>query len=191
MSKKIVALLLMMCATALCAAQAPDGQADAGGVTVVAADWRFPVNWRGESRADVLSGSSGRLETPARRVTEPGDDLSRRRRDGQLGPLDSEDRIYLRRGRNEAVVKLRNDGGKRIKSVGYDFQFVNAESGEVLLSYRLSSAASLRPGETKTLTEVVADRRAQQFMPANGARVERRAVVTRVEYADGSVWRRP
>lgn len=153
MLKRAAALLLLALTPALCPAQATNATTDqqsAGEVTIVGVNWRFPAHtWRGEPRADVLSGTS-RTDT----------------------------------------ARIGNDGRKRIKSVGYDFQFVNAESDDVLLSYKLRSRTTIEPGATKTFSNLVADRRPQRLGADSRVRVDYRVIITRVEYADGTVWQR-
>lgn len=184
--RRAIAVLLTALAPALCPAQAT-ANPQPSGVTVVGATWKFPANWRGEAPADVLSGAS-RTDTivRGRRAAE----LEQGRGAGRLGPLDSEQRLYLRRGQNEAVLEARNDGPKQIRAVSYDFLFVSPEDGAELLRYQLRSRSDIKPGETRTLNSVVADRRAERLAPDTGGRVKCRAVIQRVGHADGSVWQR-
>lgn len=155
-------------------------------ITVVSVTWRYPVNWLGDPTADVLSGSSSR-DTVAR---DPQGGLDQKRKNNELGPIDTERDLYLKRGQNEAIVEIQNNSAKKIKAVSYTFLFVNRGDETELLRYQFHNRIAIPPGQTKTMTNQVADRRAKRFSPGGTSKVEYRVVVNRVEFADGSMWQR-
>ena len=92
-------------------------------------------------------------------------------------------------------MTVRNDGPKTIKALSYDFILVNTENGQEWLRYHFRNRTTIRAGETRTMTNHVVDRRSVTFRPpsvnpATGVNSEIRVVINRIDYADGSVWRR-
>ena len=192
--KSVAALLLALALPPLCLAQAAKNQQLPADVTVVGATWRHAVNWRGSTPVDLLTGDGQRRVT----ADDPQRQLERRRSNDRLGPIDSESKFHLQTDRNRALVEIRNGGTKTIKAISYDFLFVQAGSGEELLRYQFRNRATIAPGETMTLTNLVTDRRAERFRPIGGigsevsaaGEVGYRVVLNRIEYTDGSVWQR-
>lgn len=83
------------------------------------------------------------------------------------------------------MVAIRNEGAKTIKAIRYDFIFFNTRNGEEYFRYQFRHRVTIGAGETKTLTNHVVDRR------TTGVNSEIRVVLNRIEYTDGSIWRRP
>ena len=178
LTKKAMTFLLILFAPAFCAAQTSTSHQAAGDIKVLEATWSYGSGW-----SDTAESSPGRL-------------IEQRRENNQMGPLDSEQAVFLRTRRyaGAGVVTVRNDGPKRVKAIRYDFIFVNTLDGKQWLRYQFRNRVALGPGETKTLTNQVVDRRSVTFRPntvdpATGTNSEIRVVINRVEYADGSVWR--
>jgi hypothetical protein len=205
--KGVIALLLVYILPAICLAQTSATHQLPDDITIVAAYWQYALNWRGNTVADVASGSARQTDTVELRGTtvvngstptnsvarDPQTQVEERRAQNRLD-LERDINVYLRTDRNAAVVTMHNDGAKTIRAVRYDFIFVNAGSGEELLRYQFRSKATINASETKTLTNYVVDRRAlpPPIGPRASAsgRIEYRVVVTRIDYADGSVWKR-
>ena len=190
--KRAITLLLVFGLPALCLAQTSANHQLPNDLTVVQATWRYAVNWQGNTAANVLSGNS----QTDRVAVAPEKSLEQRRDKGQLGPIDTENDLFLRTGRNTAAVTIRNDGSKTIKAVSYDFFFVNAANGEMWLHYKFRNRETIGAGETRILTNSVTDARAERFRPTGvgsktsaSGKVGYRVVINRIQYADGSEWR--
>ena len=129
--KRVIALLLVYILPALCLAQTSANHQLPDDIKVLEASWHHGVDWRNPS-----AGS-------------PERQLEQRRANNKLGPLDTEQTLFLRGDRNAAVVTIRNEGSKTIKALS-------------------------PPGVN----------------PTTGVNSEIRVVINRIEYADGSTWRR-
>jgi len=175
--KRVIALLLVYILPALCLAQTSANYQLPDDIKVLEATWHYGIDWR-----NPVAGS------PERR-------LEQKRANNQLGPLDTEQTLFLRTGRNAAVVTIRNEGSKKIKAISYDFIFVNTQNDKEWFRYQFRNRRSIGAGETKTLTNETTDKRIETFRPASvepatGLNSEVRVVINRIEYTDGSIWRR-
>jgi hypothetical protein len=105
----------------------------------------------------------------------------------------------LKRKRHEEFWGGReNIGQMTIKSISLELVFIDAMNKQELLRYRLSREKDFGPGEAVTLSKRVSDQKKgyyyvrgtnnKQVIPVAAA-ATRQVVVTRVEYADGAVWR--
>jgi hypothetical protein len=98
----------------------------------------------------------------------------------------------------EASVELKNVGQKAIKAINLEMVFIDAVSKKELFRYRLSNKQDFGPGETVTLRRRVNEKNGYYYVPGTNKKqvvpvsvaATRQVVVTRVEYADGTVWRR-
>lgn len=93
-------------------------------------------------------------------------------------------------------MKLQNNGPKTIKSVEWEYQFLDPQTLEVMGYRRITSDRKLAPGETKVL-----ERRytRQPTLLVNASSLDKkyrdqfveRLIIHRIRYSDGSVWQRP
>ena len=93
-------------------------------------------------------------------------------------------------------MKVKNNGPKTIKSVDWEYQFLDPNSNEVMGYRRITSNTKLSPGKTKVL-----ERRftRQPTLLVNADRLDKkykdqfteRLIIHRIQYTDGSVWERP
>jgi hypothetical protein len=86
-----------------------------------------------------------------------------------------------------ASATVRNGGAKAVRAVEWAYLFVGPEGGKELKRYRLQSKQAIEPGATATLTKDVSIRPDDDSRHLTSGRQQ--VVVTRVEYADGSVWK--
>jgi len=175
--KRVIVLLLVYILPALCLAQTSANHQLPDDIKVLEATWHHDVDWR-----NPTAGS-------------PERQLEQRRANNKLGPLDTEQTLFLRTGRDAALVTIRNEGSKTIKAIRYDFIFVSTQNREEYFRYQFRNRVTIGAGETKTLTNHIVDRRMETFRPssvdpATGVNSEIRVVINRIEYADGSIWRR-
>ena len=86
-----------------------------------------------------------------------------------------------------AKLTLRNTGAKAIKSVEWDHLFVEREGGRELKRYHLQAKQQIGAGASQTLSKEVFIRPEESTRHiGEGAQKVR---LTRVEFADGTVWR--
>ncbi|MDQ3805452.1 MAG: hypothetical protein M3416_16690 [Acidobacteriota bacterium] len=86
-----------------------------------------------------------------------------------------------------ATATVKNSGAKAVKAVEWDYVFVEPEGGKELKRYRLQSKQAIGPGATETLSKDVSIKPEENTRHLTAGRQQ--VVVTRVEYADGSVWK--
>ncbi|HWS54580.1 MAG TPA: hypothetical protein VN228_10650 [Pyrinomonadaceae bacterium] len=86
-----------------------------------------------------------------------------------------------------AAATVRNDGAKAVRAVEWAYVFAEPEGGRELKRYRLQSKQTIEPGATATLTRDVSIKPDEESRHLTTGRQQ--VVVTRVEYADGSVWK--
>jgi hypothetical protein len=93
-------------------------------------------------------------------------------------------------------IKVKNSGEKMIKALDWEYQFLDPSTQEVVEQRKIISRLRLSPGKSQVLerrmtrkpTVVVS---ADQLGRETKDQFTERAVITRIVYADGSVWLRP
>ena len=174
--KTLKVMLWSLVLVSAAAAQAPAGDEPASGLVVVKTDWAYAsTDSRQEAYAASLRGEAAGAG-------------------GGIAPASVRTFPELW----EASVELRNVGRKAVKSVSLELVFDDAVTKRELLRYRLGGG-EVGPGEAVTLKRRVNDPRKgyfrvteagkRQLIPRASA-ATRRVEITRVEYADGTVWRR-
>jgi hypothetical protein len=86
-----------------------------------------------------------------------------------------------------AKLTVKNSGAKAVKAVEWDHVFVGREGGAELKRYRLQAKQQIAPGASQTLSKEVFIRPEESTRHIGEGR--QRVRVTRVEFADGTVWR--
>jgi hypothetical protein len=92
-------------------------------------------------------------------------------------------------------IKVQNTGPKNIKAIDWEYQFLHPDTQEVLGSRRIVSRVKLAPGKTQVVvvrliqkpTIVVS---ADQLDKKYRDQFKERVIIHRINYGDGSVWRR-
>jgi len=87
-----------------------------------------------------------------------------------------------------ARATVKNTGAKAIKSVEWDYVFVDPDGGKELRRYKLQSKQQVAPGATAALVKEVAISPDENTHHITTGR--QTVQITRVEFADGTVWRR-
>ena len=87
-----------------------------------------------------------------------------------------------------AKATLKNTGTKAIKSVSWDYVFTDEKERKELKRYRFQSRQQILPGETQTVSASLGfdPKKKTRHITAGKQSVE----VTKIEYADGSAWRK-
>lgn len=93
-------------------------------------------------------------------------------------------------------VTLRNDGGKVIKSVDWDYIFIDPATQKEAARHQFTSDETIKPGKSKEvsvlyLTPPVKTVNVKMLDKKNPMRFEERVVVARILFSDGSVWQHP
>ena len=87
-----------------------------------------------------------------------------------------------------AKATLKNTGTKAIKSVSWDYVFTDEKERKELKRYRLQSKQQILPGETQTLSVGLGldPKDKAPHIKTGKQSVE----LTKIEYSDGSTWRK-
>ena len=93
-------------------------------------------------------------------------------------------------------VKVKNTGTKVIKLIDWEYQFLDPDTQQVKEQRTIASRVKLSPGKSQVLKRrmtrqptIVVD--ASKLDKQYRDQFTERVVITRITYADGSVWRRP
>ena len=93
-------------------------------------------------------------------------------------------------------IKVKNSGKKAIRALDWEYQFLDPNTQEVLEQRRINSTLKLSPGKSQVLQRRMTRKptvvvNAAQLGRKSKDQFTERAVITRIVYADGSVWQRP
>lgn len=93
-------------------------------------------------------------------------------------------------------VKLRNDGGKTIKSIDWDYLFIDAETSREVARHQFTSDDTIKPGKSKEISVLylippVRTVDARRLNKKGLAPYTQQVVIVRLQFSDGSVWQRP
>ncbi|MCA1631080.1 MAG: hypothetical protein LC785_14760 [Acidobacteria bacterium] len=208
--KLLFAPLLFAAATTVAAAaqDTPSAAADAPGVVVVKSVWsKERLNWERDPFAGPLENFD---EMRARARNEKRIDDAKR--GGSQSDIDKATREARADAANVAAVRkerqkparyvfmykvsLRNGGAKPIRAIDWDYAFFEKGTAREVGRLQFTSEEKIAPGKSKELKVVARQPPAQTVsVHALGEReheaLDGRIELVRVEYADGSVWKRP
>lgn len=93
-------------------------------------------------------------------------------------------------------IKVQNNGPKTIKSVDWEYQFLDPQTLEVMGFRRITSDKRISPGKTKVLERRFTRQptilvRADSLDKNYRDQFTERLIIHRIQYTDGSVWQRP
>ena len=93
-------------------------------------------------------------------------------------------------------VTLRNDGVKTIKSIDWDYYFVDPLTNQELARHQFTSDETIKPGKTKEVTVLylkppVKTVDARSLRKKEGDSFAGRVVIARLQFSDGSFWQHP
>ena len=90
---------------------------------------------------------------------------------------------------------LRNDGTKTIKSIDWDYLFVDAGSQQEISRHQFTSDDTIKPGKSKELSVLYLTPPVKLINARTLSRKDlpytEQVVVARIEYSDGSIWPHP
>jgi hypothetical protein len=78
-----------------------------------------------------------------------------------------------------ATLVLNNSGEKTIKAVGWEYILTDQEAQQEIRRFAFRTRKKIEPGRSVTVM--------QEVKPSTG---DRRAVINRIEYSDGTTWER-
>ena len=91
-------------------------------------------------------------------------------------------------------AKLKNTGSKTIRSIDWDYVFFEKETKEEVSRFQAKSNVKIEPGKSVDL-RIEAQTPPSRLVDATKGAKENQfieeIVITRVEYADGTIWQRP
>ena len=94
------------------------------------------------------------------------------------------------------TVKLRNNGARTIKSIDWDYIFIDPATRAEVSHHQFTSDETIKPGKTKEvgvlyLVPPVRTVSAKMLGGKKALPFEEQVVLVRIQYSDGSVWQRP
>ncbi|HZH91145.1 MAG TPA: hypothetical protein VEX70_11080 [Pyrinomonadaceae bacterium] len=94
------------------------------------------------------------------------------------------------------VVKLRNNGSKVIKSIDWDYLFLDPDTSAVVSRHQFTSDDTIKPGKSKEISVLylnppVKTVSAKMLGKKTRANFKEQVVLMRVQFSDGSVWQHP
>lgn len=194
--------LTIIALAVVCAAQDAGDAQDPADLIVIKLGWekqQLPEGW---DRADPIQSGSGRVDDDLRIPPEDDGDiteLATQRKMGKRGESKSGQkektpapRAPDRPGQKYLYhVTFKNTGAKTIKSVGYEYRFIDPETKEVLARHEFHKREKISPGKQKKLTEATAAAPTRVVDASSAARPFTEQVrITRIEYTDGTTWER-
>jgi hypothetical protein len=157
-------LVLLAALAALAAAQTPTENRPPG-LEVLGLDWKYA----GYQRAETVGGNESIPNNDASTSVK----LSRKT-------------IYV--FKYTAKATLKNKGAKAVKAISWDFVFTDARERKELKRFKLQSKQQIPPGETQTISRDIGLDPKEDTRRLNSA--EQSIEITRIDYADGSTWKR-
>lgn len=93
-------------------------------------------------------------------------------------------------------VTLRNDGTKTIKSIDWDYLFIDEAAQQLVARHQFTSDETVKPGKTKEiyvlyLTPPVRTVSAERLASKEPLPYTEHIVIARITYSDHSIWQHP
>lgn len=93
-------------------------------------------------------------------------------------------------------VALRNDGQKTIKSIDWDYLFLDPVTQQEVARHQFTSDDTIKPGKSKEISVLylnppVKTVNAKLLGKKGEPAFKEQVLIARIQYSDGSVWQRP
>lgn len=93
-------------------------------------------------------------------------------------------------------VKLRNNGAKTIKSIDWDYVFIDPTNQSEVARHQFASDETVKPGKSKEVSVLylippIKTVSAKLLGGKKTLPYEQRVELVRIQYSDGSVWQKP
>lgn len=89
-------------------------------------------------------------------------------------------------------VTLRNDGVKKIKSIDWDYLFLDPVTGQELARHQFTSDETIKPGKSQEISVLYLTppvKLVRQTLYKRDRAVTEQVVIVRIQYSDGSTWK--
>jgi hypothetical protein len=160
----VFASILLATSLIVCHTQSSNQQPSESNLTVESFDWKYA----GYQRAETTKGYD-----------------SARSKDGSYKVARATIYVF----KYTAKVVLKNTGAKSIKATSWDYVFTDAESGKEIKRFKIQSKQQILSNESQTLVKDIFIAPDEDTRPLSSAK--QGVEVVRIEYTDGSVWKRP
>lgn len=198
MKAYLLTMLFMLAATSL--AQAQDAS---GGVSVLKYSWQKETIQRKASMASMASveelvqQSQRERQLAAARNTNDRLVATRIERENEM-----RDQATVKANQGRSIegyryrLTLRNDSSKTIKSIDWDYVFIDQAAQQLVARHQFTSDETIKPGKTKEIyvlylippVRTVSAERLQNKEPLP---YTEHIVIARLTFSDGSVWQHP
>lgn len=131
-----------------------------------------------QRQSDVSQPREGGLRTTGD-TTAPRSDRAPGTKSSDPRSLDPKYMKDRSRYRFYATLVLNNSGEKTIKAVGWEYILTDQEAQQEIRRFAFRTRKKIEPGRSVTVM--------QEVKPSTG---DRRAVINRIEYSDGTTWER-
>ena len=93
-------------------------------------------------------------------------------------------------------VKVRNDGNTTIRSIDWDFLFIDPDTATEVMRHQFTSDETIKPGSTKELSVLyfvppVKTTSVRMLSKKDSDAFAQQAVIMRIVFANGAIWLRP
>lgn len=194
----MVMLFVLTSVTSLAQTQDADG-----GLTVLKYSWEKETIQRKASMAAIASveelvqQSQRERQLAAARNTNDRMVAARIERENEM-----RDQATVKANQGRTVdgykykVTLRNDGTKNIKSIDWDYVFIDQVARALVARHQFTSDETIKPGKTKEiyvlyLTPPVRTVSAERLASKEPLPYTEHIVIARIVYSDGSIWQSP
>jgi uncharacterized protein affecting Mg2+/Co2+ transport len=207
---RILLATLLLCVASVVVASQDDkrGAQEPSGVTVIKSSWsKERINWEGDPFAGPLENFD-EMRARARNEKRIDDakrggnqlDLNKAERDARADAANME---AVRKQQNKPAryvfaykLSLRNDGAKAIRVIDWDYVFFDKGTTREVGRRQFTSEAKIAPGKSKELSVIARLPPAQTVSVQSLNEKERDALdgqieIVRIEYTDGTIWKRP
>ena len=205
MSRLLCLVLLSLLITSFADAQSPAREQNPVEVTVLKFSWnRERIGWERDPFGGPLENfdemrARSRNERRILDAKKGGSsiEVDKLKREARVDEAIIAKQHQNTRGRYGFVYKvsLQNSGVKAIKSIDWDYVFVDSLTGNEVDRRQFSSEEKLAPGKTKDMRFFIPSPPTQAISVNSLNKSERdglgeSVVIMRIEYVDGSVWER-
>ncbi|HEX5081176.1 MAG TPA: hypothetical protein VFY40_03960 [Blastocatellia bacterium] len=138
-----------------------------------------------------MAAENGSIPRLPNRASSDSLSTKERRREGRTGSSHSYERGAY--GPNLFQVVIRNTGAKTIEVIEWDFLFTHCENDKFVPRFDVTTRVKIKPGGRKTLKSKMPLVSGGCVMPQSligELRKQERVLIKRIEYVDGSVWRK-
>ena len=201
--KTTVMLLVLVFLAISTLAQTPQDSSAPPGVAVVKYSWsKERINWEGDPfGGPVETFDNMRVRTRNEKRVELNKGSAEEDRIKREAKADEANLAAARKQPPPRYVflyeiSIKNTGTKPIKAMDWDYVFFEAGTENETGRLQVTSEEKIGPGKSKELKIYTSKRpsaiiSAQKLNEKERSALSEQVVITRIEYADGTVWQRP